>query len=995
MHRQLSLNRFPRLFLLFGYLLTILFGMLVLVDAPLTGAQTTADYGVANIDDIEPAIKSVEWLDAATIVVTFKNNKIITFGPGGVKDNGTSSLRDERLSSEPDYGVMYKPIDGYPCEAEVRFDIDELKNSFEKQSTTLAEGNMFIELRPNADSDCTGGNDFDIDLVNPDKSIAWFKWTTDSTISTADGQFPGSFTKGTSPPVNIDSRLWDIYTSDREKGATTCQDKLIVHVPTNTMRWYQLGDSNGVAPTGIGTECKYNDDNDDESFPRNNFDWQLANTAATASAVTDGLGSSASSVAGDASCEANGGTFSFIICPVLTQADGAIATLDGRIFEALIVGESNYDDPEGNLRESWARIRNVGYLLLIPIMLIMVISTALGFSFVDAYTVKRALPRMFAAIIFMALSFDLCIIAIEIVNGVGKGAAGLITQPFGGLENLQLRDIFNPDAANNGTALVIAIGVIFKVAGSVGIGIIASYLFVAALFLLIIFIMLALRRVLVVALILLAPLAILSWIFPGNDKLWKLWYNSFTKLLYLFPIIIALLATGRVFASIVSNVEDGLFGTILKLTAFIGPYFLIPTAFKFAGGAFGNIAGMANDRGKGLFDRQRKYRQKSAAENKQKSENFSRFSDNNMIGRGANTVLGSTRGKNMAKIAKKPGDISGGIKRAQATGQTIQGMEDMKNDYTYQANQNDDNFLVALANRELAEKNLAADRMKLTSNEKIQNDTTGKFTQADKDAAVIAANGNRASIHAKENGLAAAGQVKGNKSKGVQRQAFNAWMKSGYSISDGEEGYNEISQTADNIAGIQRAADGRITSGDLRARSALMDEAQYHAKSAGNVHLGGINHGNGYDPIGGIKKVGLYQLAGGKTASIDAWGQDVMANGDDKQKAIHLAELKSMQPNTNGANKKAVNQQIAALESDKVLQLSMRTSSGNIDTVTGAQKQVFEQYNSARANADSSYRARFTTAEQAGGGRMRNETMGEAAKQVARAYEAIDPNKVD
>ena len=60
------------------------------------------------------------------------------------------------------------------------------------------------------------------------------------------------------------------------------------------------------------------------------------------------------------------------------------------------------------------------------------------------------------------------------------------------------------------------------------------FLVSAGLALLIGFLALAFRQMLLIAFMVIAPLAILAWIFPGNDKLWKLWWNAFSKLLLLY-----------------------------------------------------------------------------------------------------------------------------------------------------------------------------------------------------------------------------------------------------------------------------------------------------------------------------------------------------------------------------------------------------------------------------------------------------------------------------
>src|SRR5690606_13531435 len=121
-----------------------------------------------------------------------------------------------------------------------------------------------------------------------------------------------------------------------------------------------------------------------------------------------------------------------------------------------------------------------------------------------------------------------------------------------------------------------------------------------------------------------------------------------------------------------------------------------PAAFKFAGGVFATVSGMANDRRRGLFDRQKKYRGRKMGENFQKTRNYQRFSDRNALTRGLNKTLGA--GFNPRDAIKGPAGIAAGMR----TGRANQGHDTWKNDATMQAHQNEDNFLIALADEEAA-----------------------------------------------------------------------------------------------------------------------------------------------------------------------------------------------------------------------------------------------------------------------------------------------------
>lgn len=336
---------------------------------------------------------------------------------------------------------------------------------------------------------------------------------------------------------------------------------------------------------------------------------EIANVAiagSDSSKITiNGNNASSTSNSSPPSCEKGDGALRWIMCPIITATDNALTWVDSRIQELLEVDEGYYNNP--GVKAASANIRNIAYGILVPIMLVMVISTAIGFEIVSAYTLKRALPRLLAAVIFIALSYPICSFLIELSNIVGFGTLGIITAPFGNdVSNLTLSSLFGPGGVF--TSIIIApfaaIGVLFIL-----------WLFggTLLLFAIMAFLVLMIRQMFIVALLLVAPLAILVWIFPGNDKMWKLWWGSFSKLLLMFPLIMALIGVGRVFAFTIHGANPaGLDGAILQplmtLAAYMIPYALIPLTFKFAGGAFATIAGMTNDKGKGLFDSQRKKR---------------------------------------------------------------------------------------------------------------------------------------------------------------------------------------------------------------------------------------------------------------------------------------------------------------------------------------------------------------------------------------------------
>jgi hypothetical protein len=316
------------------------------------------------------------------------------------------------------------------------------------------------------------------------------------------------------------------------------------------------------------------------------------------------------------SCESIGGVMSWIMCPVVEILGGALNWVDTQVSRLLEVDTNKVDNP--GMYKVWTNFRNIGLTLLILVMLVMVISTALDLGFLDSYTVKKAMPRLVAAIIFMLLSWYICLFLITIANVVGQGTLGIMTAPFEGKAS-SLSSLFTPSpdsAILQFGGIAVAASVFFlPTIGAAVLGILGSFFGTALLIVALALLILIARQMFIIALIILAPIAIISWIFPGNDKMWKLWWQTFSKLLIMYPLIMALIASGRIFAGVISvagessGSGEGLITPILKLAAYVIPYAFIPFTFKFAGGVFGNLAGAVNDRSKGALDRLRKGRQ--------------------------------------------------------------------------------------------------------------------------------------------------------------------------------------------------------------------------------------------------------------------------------------------------------------------------------------------------------------------------------------------------
>lgn len=233
----------------------------------------------------------------------------------------------------------------------------------------------------------------------------------------------------------------------------------------------------------------------------------------------------------------------------------------------------------------------------------------------SAYTVKKVLPRLILAVVAINLSYYIVIIAIDITNLIGDGIIELMLKPFGNMG-------WSP--GNLSSAIMgigLAIGAFFafraiirqasktkaqRVGGlqgfknlSKGAGAALGHFMLAVvvpivLIVLAILITLAIRLGLMVALALASPLAFAAFVLPGTEKWFKKWMELFGVTLMIYPIVMAMIALGRVmtyiFGNTTGNTIGGLTGVMAVISQFI-PLAMIPFSFKLAGGA---LAGIGN-----------------------------------------------------------------------------------------------------------------------------------------------------------------------------------------------------------------------------------------------------------------------------------------------------------------------------------------------------------------------------------------------------------------
>lgn len=299
----------------------------------------------------------------------------------------------------------------------------------------------------------------------------------------------------------------------------------------------------------------------------------------------------------------------WFLCPVLNAAIAAAEGLDSVINSLLDIDEGQLfgsSDTAVAYHDAWGVFRTFALVLIAAAALIMVIGQAAGLEILDAYTIRKVLPRLIIATIGITISWEILEFLVGMSNDLGSGIRSIIYAPFSGENGFNFTVGFAGWLAGVG---IVGAGLVL---GQVLFPVVLSLMLSGALGALLAVLLLVFREIAVIFLVIVSPIAIACAILPNTKKVWDLWRAGITGMLMAYLIISAIFAVTKVFA--VTSAGGGLLPDIIALISWFAGYFLIlgaiQAAFRFAG-FIGNIAGVARDRSRGVFERLGKGRQAS------------------------------------------------------------------------------------------------------------------------------------------------------------------------------------------------------------------------------------------------------------------------------------------------------------------------------------------------------------------------------------------------
>ncbi|HUS25867.1 MAG TPA: hypothetical protein VMY99_00790 [Nevskiaceae bacterium] len=245
------------------------------------------------------------------------------------------------------------------------------------------------------------------------------------------------------------------------------------------------------------------------------------------------------------------GPLSWILCGIYnTVADSTDWIYSNGIQPLLRMKPIPISDTGSNkvVFELWSAFRLYGDIFLVIALLVIVFGQAIGGGVVEAYTARKALPRLLMAAILINISIYIVAFAVDATNVVGGGLGQIMTAPLTDTGKFNIRLDLSEQATSLGVGGAALIGA--GLAGVISLGSLASALPFLLLFavlplflgLLAILITLIVRQALIILLVIVSPVAFALWCLPNTEKYFGQWWELLFRALLIYPMIVALFA---------------------------------------------------------------------------------------------------------------------------------------------------------------------------------------------------------------------------------------------------------------------------------------------------------------------------------------------------------------------------------------------------------------------------------------------------------------------
>lgn len=309
----------------------------------------------------------------------------------------------------------------------------------------------------------------------------------------------------------------------------------------------------------------------------------------------------------DTSCDVQG--IGWLICPLANNLANGMDFMYG-VLESFLKTQPLESTNQSGIYTAWNIMRNFANVAFIILFLVIIYSqvTSVGIS---NYGIKKLVPRLIIAALLVNISFLICAIMLDISNIIGSSLQDMFVEIRKTVATLGQTNstpttwagITETILANGG--LVVGVGATIAM-GTELLPLLAPVLVGAGLAILLALLIMAARQALIIILIIISPLAFVCYLLPGTEEWFKKWQKLFVTMLLFFPAFALVFGGSQLAGMIVIQNATGSNAAIMHILGMavqVAPLWITPLMLKLGGGVLNRIAGIVNDKNKGVLDK--------------------------------------------------------------------------------------------------------------------------------------------------------------------------------------------------------------------------------------------------------------------------------------------------------------------------------------------------------------------------------------------------------
>lgn len=346
-------------------------------------------------------------------------------------------------------------------------------------------------------------------------------------------------------------------------------------------------------------------------------------------------------------CYKGAGALGWLLCPIIDGVSKIGDKVWGWIEENFLqIQAGKFFESDGGLEGAWSIFRNIANIVFI-ILFIMVIFSQLTGVGIDNYGIKKIMPKLIVVAILINLSFLICELLVDLSNILGSGLNQLFSSLASEVKGAEVTGVSIGQSLVMGVFTVggVAGGILFTIlnpVGSIGIAISVLGVMISALISIVfLFFILLVRNAGVIILIAIAPVAIVCYMLPNTEKLFRRWVELLKAVLIVYPICGAIVGAGRLAGRLLAAVgnqtnNDGMI--IAAMLIEVLPFFLIPMLLRQSLQLMGNIGARLQNAGQRV-GRGASQRATGAIRGSERFKNFQQYQGEMRSGKRAEKLM--------------------------------------------------------------------------------------------------------------------------------------------------------------------------------------------------------------------------------------------------------------------------------------------------------------------------------------------------------------------